>query len=395
MSRFTSQLQRIQSIIESYTGETPFQHYLKNYFTKNKNAGSRDRKIIRNACYTFFRTGNMFKHFLFTEKLACSYYLCSDATDEFIQSVFDASLVQPLQNSINKPLNEKFQLLKKQYPEIDIKDLFPCYNNLSENFKNESFLFSHFNQPNVWLRVNNGFIDFVKQDLTNNKIPFEFENNIIKLQPASNATDLDSFAKGGFEIMDKSSFATTQLFEVKDNETWWDACCGAGGKTLALIDTLQSKEYKNVSIACTDIRIPILKNLKERILKTGFTKFKNQPMNAAEDQWPDGVLFNKIIVDAPCSGSGTWGRNPENLLQFDSLLLPVFSQKQFDILNNCLQCLKKNGVLYYITCSVFADENEGVINKIDKEKYSVLFSKYISGSDDGADTLYISAIKKA
>jgi 16S rRNA (cytosine967-C5)-methyltransferase len=160
------------------------------------------------------------------------------------------------------------------------------------------------------------------------------------------------------------------------------------------IDRLQENEYKNVSINCTDIRLPILKNLKERIMKTGFTKFKNQHIDAADVQWPDGVLFDKIIVDAPCSGSGTWGRNPENLLQFDSLQLPIFSQKQFDILSNCLQFLNKNGLLYYITCSVFADENEGVINKIDKEKYIVLFSKYIAGSDDGADTLYIAAIKK-
>lgn len=172
----------------------------------------------------------MFKHFSFGEKLASSFYLCNTNTDEFIQFVLDSFLAQPLHQSINKPLSEKLQILKQHYPQIEIADLFQvANNNLSENFKNESFLFSHFNQPNVWLRVNNGFIDFVKQDLTNNKIPFEFENNIIKLQPASNATDLDSFAKGGFEIMDKSlSFETTQLFEVKDNETWWDACCGAG-----------------------------------------------------------------------------------------------------------------------------------------------------------------------
>jgi 16S rRNA (cytosine967-C5)-methyltransferase len=177
----------------------------------------------------------MFKHFPFEKKLTYSFYLCNSATDEFKQAVFNAFLDQPLHSSITSPLIEKLQLLKTQNPEVELTELFPCYNNLNKNFQNVSFLMSHFNQPNVWLRVNNGFVDFVKQELSNNNIAFVVENNILKLQPASKATDLISFAKGGFEIMDKSSFATTQLFEVKDNEIWWDACCGAGGKTLALI----------------------------------------------------------------------------------------------------------------------------------------------------------------
>jgi 16S rRNA (cytosine967-C5)-methyltransferase len=76
------------------------------------------------------------------------------------------------------------------------------------------------------------------------------------------------------------------------------------------------------------------------------------------------LTYNVILADVPCSGSGTWRRNPENLHYFDPQTIDAFANKQLSIVENVLPCLAIGGYLVYLTCSIFSAENENNVQRI-------------------------------
>jgi 16S rRNA (cytosine967-C5)-methyltransferase len=102
--------------------------------------------------------------------------------------------------------------------------------------------------------------------------------------------------------------------------------------------------------------------------------------------------FDHIIADVPCSGSGTWARTPEQLYYFDAASLHSFSQRQKEIAHNALRYLRANGGTFtYITCSVFAEENERVVADILEKNSSIKLvqQKLINGVASGADSMFV------
>jgi 16S rRNA (cytosine967-C5)-methyltransferase len=99
--------------------------------------------------------------------------------------------------------------------------------------------------------------------------------------------------------------------------------------------------------------------------------------------------YNLIICDAPCTGSGTWGRTPEQLYFFKEDKIDYYTTLQKSIVKNVSQSLSKDGMLLYITCSVFKNENEEVVNFLQKECALKLESMdYIKGFQKSSDTLF-------
>ena len=100
-----------------------------------------------------------------------------------------------------------------------------------------------------------------------------------------------------------------------------------------------------------------------------------------------------IIVDAPCTGSGTWARTPERIVQVDENNVQFFADLQFAITDNAIQFLKKGKDLLYITCSAFALENEKVIERLQaKHKLAVKEMKYIEGYGEKSDTMFVALL---
>jgi 16S rRNA (cytosine967-C5)-methyltransferase len=99
--------------------------------------------------------------------------------------------------------------------------------------------------------------------------------------------------------------------------------------------------------------------------------------------------YDLVICDAPCSGSGTWGRTPEQLFFFSIDKLNHYSSLQKKIVSNAVKGLKKGSCLLYITCSVFIAENEEVVNFIQKQfALQLVNQQYYVGYDKKADTLF-------
>ncbi len=136
-----------------------------------------------------------------------------------------------------------------------------------------------------------------------------------------------------------------------------------------------TKKYKPSGIA----RFDIVKN-------RGGLKFDEQ-------QIPDGY-FDLILADVPCSGSGTWGRNPERLYQFKEEEIASYTKIQQSIIENAVRYLRPGGKLIFITCSVYKKENSD--NVLFFKKYGLELKKeeYFPGYENYADTLYGAILEK-
>lgn len=168
----------------------------------------------------------------------------------------------------------------------------------------------------------------------------------------------ESFLNGLFEIQSEASQRVVELVQPQPDEKIWDVCAGGGGKTLYLSALMQNRGM----IYATDIRSHALKELKGRAERADAKNIKVADVqrfynNEIKEQ------FDKIIVDAPCSGTGTLGRAPDLKWRVMENSFREYAVKQLEILEMALPFLKKGGTLYYMTCSVDAEENERVVEK--------------------------------
>src|SRR5690606_7324437 len=136
-------------------------------------------------------------------------------------------------------------------------------------------------------------------------------------------------------------------------EHWWDACAGAGGKSLLLLD-----QSAGVNLLVSDTRRSILRNLDERFDAAGIKSYRQKIIDLRNDTATvlGDEQFDGIILDAPCTGSGTWGRTPEMLSAFDSQAIGRFAELQRQLATRVIRHLKPGKPLIYITCSVYAEE---------------------------------------
>ncbi len=175
---------------------------------------------------------------------------------------------------------------------------------------------------------------------------------------------LDIFKKGLFEVQDEGSQLVALICGASKNSKIFDFCSGAGGKSLALAAVMENKG----AIIATDISEGRLKRSKERFKRAGVHNVTTKLLKSENDKWLKRHFgrYDIVLVDAPCSGSGTWRRNPDKKWRnigadFKSLL-----KTQENILNKARKLLKKGGRLIYATCSLLDVENSEQFEKFIK-----------------------------
>ena len=173
--------------------------------------------------------------------------------------------------------------------------------------------------------------------------------------------DLASFREGLFEVQDLSSQCIGQacFFPKREEENSariFDCCAGGGGKTLQMAAFLRSQGKKG-HVYAWDTRKNKLEETFRRGKKGGFSNI------TVLEEFPAGETFDKVLVDAPCSGSGRWRRAPEQRFLLTEEELSRLKETQLEILERAASCVKEGGVLSYGTCSVFRDENRETAEK--------------------------------
>ncbi len=170
----------------------------------------------------------------------------------------------------------------------------------------------------------------------------------------------EEFTEGLFEVQDEGSQLAGMLLDAKPGELIWDVCAGGGGKTLLMAAMMQNKGR----IVATDIRMKKLDDLKKRAQRAGIFNIFPADLTRMDEMKAAKEGFDKILVDAPCSGSGTLRRNPDAKWKLSLEILQKQHAEQVTIVESALPRLKPGGTLVYITCSLDPSENEETVAEI-------------------------------
>lgn len=391
MSRYHSYINSANEILLNYKGAEPFSSFIKKHFAANKKFGSRDRKQITQLCYSAFRLGHAYSEVNAEERMLIALFLCSTEPDKVLQHV------KPEWNEdVHLSLNEKLELI--HYP-INKNELFPFTNELSNYIEPDIFVLSHLVQPNLFLRIRPGYKNEILSKLKKAGLAFEMENeSCISLPNTVKVDDVIELNKEAV-VQDYSSQRVGELMEIiKDHLSHekfsvWDCCAASGGKSIMAYDLLPG-----IQLTVSDIRETILVNLKKRFQLAGIKNYSSFVCDLSKPfskTIKKNYQYDLIIADVPCSGSGTWGRTPEQLQFFDEEKVNEYVMLQKKIISNAIPFLNDGGYLLYITCSVFKKENEDVISFIQETfQFSLIEMKVLIGYEVKADTMFAALLKK-
>lgn len=182
--------------------------------------------------------------------------------------------------------------------------------------------------------------------------------------------NLDIYKKGIIEIQDESSQIAGIFLNIQKDDLLIDFCAGAGGKSLLFGMLLKNTGH----IYSFDISARRLINFKERLQRSSLTNVSIMVLENGNDVRLS-KFYNKctkVFVDAPCSGVGTIRRNPAIKYILTKELIASYSKKQFEILSSASLLVKKNGLIYYATCSFLPEENQDIITKFLKTNANFL-----------------------
>lgn len=387
--RSEQQLRTFLRVLESYTEDRPLSKFLPEFFRRNKQMGSNDRRSASRLLYNYYRIGKAFHDRPVEERLFFAEFICTSVDNPFLQH-FRPDLNEKIYLSIE----EKIDYLSRDEG-FKLSEVFP-FGHLSEGINETAFLRSIFIQPDLYIRIHPDKEDLVITEIGATAIPFRsIEKYTLALPNGTNLNKIfpdDTFPTKPYEIQDLSSQQTLKYFKPNRYEHWWDACAASGGKSLLLFS-----EQPDIKLVVSDIRESVLDNLDERFINAGLRTYQKKVLDLTQN--PDQVLhhyeFDGIILDAPCSGSGTWGRTPEMISQFAEHKIQGFQNLQKAIASNVIKYLKPGKPLIYITCSVFKQENEEVVDHLISEYGLQLEAKEIfKGYENKADTMFAARLIK-
>ncbi len=190
------------------------------------------------------------------------------------------------------------------------------------------------------------------------------------------------YKQGRIRVQDIGSQMVVPMLGLGSGHTFLDLCAAPGGKTFQALETLTTVEHSNQAarVAC-DLRLHRLRTMRELA-----TESVDMVALDALIALPFRTTFDRILVDAPCSGTGTLARNPEIKWRLKQRDIDVLSRRQARILANGLEALSPGGVLVYATCSLEPEENRGVVDEVLMERTEFAADAYMTrvpGRDAG------------
>jgi 16S rRNA (cytosine967-C5)-methyltransferase len=369
----------------------PFAAFLKKYFNAHKKYGGKDRKQIASLCYNFYRLGKALPQLPVEEKVIVAVFICETTSNEFLQ------FHKPEWNAIiTKPLAEKIDIAG-----FTAEDVFPWAEELSNGIDAELFRYSFFKQPDLFLRIRPGNKEAVVKKLQDAGIAFDMlPDDCLAL---SNSTRIDNILEADKEVV-VQDYNSQQVLNgikhpassIRHTVSVWDCCAASGGKSMLAYDILKGQ----IDLTVSDIRESILSNLKSRFETAGIKTYKSfiaDLSDAGSQLLPIAIGTNSqlIICDAPCTGSGTWSRTPEQLYYLKRKTIDVYVAMQQQIVSNVIPHLQQGGTFIYITCSVFKNENEDMVSFITKKFHlQLLQMELLKGYDKKADSMFAAVFKK-
>ena len=226
-----------------------------------------------------------------------------------------------------------------------------------------------FNQniPKIYTRVNSFKISslemqklFKEEGIISSILPEKIFSDYLEISEG-NVLNSKYFEKGYFYIQEPSHALAVKLLEPNKNNKILDLCSAPGGKSTYIQELTKNKAYLELNDISQKKRVLIKQNFKRLGLKFNKLTF----LDASE--FTSFVEFDKILIDAPCSGSGNFRRHPESRWNKDEELLLNLRKIQLKALDKVKYHIPVGGSLIYSTCSLFDEENIDIVNEFLKE----------------------------
>ncbi len=383
-----NRLQIACSIVDSYDGSEPFHHFLGRFFAANKGFGSTDRRLYRNWCYSFFRIGKALADHETVSRMTVANFIVNGCSGFPFQLTAHPEFAELKESSVR----DRVKIMESVYPNFSMEDVFLFSAVLSDGIERKEWTSSLLKQPDVFIRVNRSKNQEVESDLKSADVPYrKLADQTYALSAGVSLQNLKSFRKNLFQVQDLSSQKAGEKIPVTDRQIWWDCCCGAGGKSLQLLDL-----HPQIRLTSSDKRESILKEFVKRLPATINASLDLKVIDIENDLIPfQKESFDGILADIPCSGSGTWGRTPESLSFFNSNDLQEYVVRQKNILQKVTPFLRQGGTLTYITCSVFREENEDIINWAEAHlNLRPVEASIVSGLENNSDSMFYAVLEK-
>jgi 16S rRNA (cytosine967-C5)-methyltransferase len=251
-------------------------------------------------------------------------------------------------------------------------------------------------RPPLWVRLNHPDRRAeVEQELGENGLSLVADSGGFRVEGEKVIYPLKCFQEGHLEIQDLASQVAGNQVESKPGDFVWDCCAGGGGKTLQVAARMDNRG----AVFASDLREYKLDELRRRARRADFHNIRTLVWNGrqplplpVELRGRDG--FDWVLVDAPCSGSGTWRRNPDARFRQGPDGLRDLVALQGMILSNAARAVRPGGRLVYVTCSWMEDEDEGVVASFQGQNpgFSLVRQELVGGPDLDADTLFYAVL---
>ena len=217
-------------------------------------------------------------------------------------------------------------------------------------------------EPALWLRARPGQAKALAKSLFAAEVAdlshlkFQISNpDAVRFTGVQDLFKTDQFKSGEFEIQDLASQLVGLACAPQPGETWWDTCAGEGGKTMHLADLMQNKGV----VWASDRHTGRLETLKRRAARAKLFNYRTVVWDGSA-RLPTKTKFDGILVDAPCSGVGTWQRNPQARWTTTPEDVTELAATQLALLNHVAGSLKPDGRLVYSVCTLTRRETTGV-----------------------------------
>lgn len=349
---------------------------LSNLYRKHPEFGSRDRRLLSETVFAVFRwLGWLTPERAPDDATACVLANLLDS-EELLPALAALAPQTALDNAILRPLGGLEMKARAvalaeftKTPRPVLTDLVPAwtFDHVAPSTRNgnvaafrERLVTAWQTPPPTWLRLKPGTRDATLSALQTAGLEPSAHPRLadaVRVKRGANLWALPRANAHTIDIQDLASQAVGAVCAPQSRQSWWDVCAGSGGKALHLATLMRSRG----TILATDTRASILEQFKRRQQDAGVRMIELRRWDGLKEPAPQGP-FDGILLDAPCSGLGTWHRNPDARWRITEARLSDLANTQAALLRTCAPSLRPGGTLVYATCTLTRLENQNLID---------------------------------
>lgn len=392
-----ARIEAAAGILDSILDGIPAEKSLTNWARKSRFAGSKDRAAVRDHVFDALRCRRTFAAWggaLTGRGLMIGLLRAQESAQEGVPGTQGATVADIFSGQGYGPavLTEEEEAAGGN-PQDDLFDIPDWMTGrfhaaLGDEFASVMETFGH--RAPLHLRVN--LAKTTRQDAQQALLlegidahPIDIAETALEVtEGARKVARSDVFLSGQIEIQDGASQAAVAGLPLTGGMRVVDYCAGGGGKLLAMAARI------NGQFSAFDIDPARMRDIPERTKRAGVSATIVSPENISQSE-----PYDLVFCDAPCSGSGTWRRTPDAKWRLSEDNLAALTDLQLSVLNEAAPLVAEGGVLAYATCSLFADENQAVVDRFvaQNDGWQVDFSRQWTPAE-GADGFFIAHLMK-